>query len=50
MHESEVISLMRRVSYIFQTKHNCTASFSDWKVTEMTVSELLAIANKEENQ
>ena len=46
MHEDEVIALMRRVSYLFQTKHNCTKTFSDWKVTDLTVRELLEIEGR----
>jgi hypothetical protein len=46
MHEQEQVALMRRVSHIFQTVHNCSVSFSDWKVTEMTVAELQFIEEK----
>ena len=46
MHEDEVIALMRRVSNLFQTKHDCTQTFSDWKVTDLTVQELLEIEGR----
>lgn len=46
MHESEVVALMRRVSYIFQHKHKCSAEFSDWKVTTMSPAELQDIERR----
>jgi hypothetical protein len=49
LHESEHIALMNRVSRIFQDKHGCTASFSDWKVMEMTPSELQAVLDKQKD-
>ena len=45
LHESDV-ALMRAVSQHFQTHHKCTAEFSDWKVTEMTVDELLWVLDR----
>ena len=47
MHESDVIALMRRVSYIFQTVHHCSVVFSDWKVTDMTLNELQHVASRQ---
>jgi hypothetical protein len=44
LHESEQIDLMNRVARIFQTKHFCSAEFSNWKVTDMTVAELQFVA------
>lgn len=49
MHESEHVALMRRVSYIFQTRHLCSVAFAEWKVTAMTVSELLDVVNRKGN-
>lgn len=46
LHESEHVALMRAVSQHFQTHHKCTAEFSDWKVTEMTVDELLWVFDR----
>ena len=46
LHESEHVALMRAVSQHFQTHHKCTAEFSDWKVTEMTVDELLWVLDR----
>jgi hypothetical protein len=40
-------SLMNRVSHIFQQKHKCTKDFSDWKVGEMTVSELQDVLDRQ---
>lgn len=40
LHESEHVALMRRVSHTMQTKHECTQTFADWKVGDMTVDEL----------
>ena len=47
MHEDEQISLMNRVSHILQQKHKCTKDFSDWKVGELTVSELQDVLDRQ---
>jgi hypothetical protein len=47
MHESEIIALMGRVSYIFQTVHHCSVAFSDWKVADMTLGELQQVASRQ---
>jgi hypothetical protein len=46
LHESEQVALMRRVAHIFMVKHDCTAEFSNWKVTDMTVAELQYVDNQ----
>ena len=46
LHESDSLALMRAVSQHFQTHHKCTVEFSDWKVTEMTVDELLWVLDR----
>lgn len=43
------LDLMNRVSRIFQTVHSCTQSFSDWKVTEMTASELQDVLDRQKD-
>jgi hypothetical protein len=47
LHENEHIELMNRVSRILQSKHKCSAEFSDWKVTEMSVSDLLWVLDRQ---
>lgn len=46
MHESEHVALMRRVAYIFMTRHLCTREFSEWRVTAMSVAELLDVERR----
>jgi hypothetical protein len=41
--------LSTRVSRVFQDKHGCTQSFSDWKVTEMTASELQDVLDRQKD-
>jgi hypothetical protein len=50
LHESEVIKLMRRVSNIFQTKHKCSAEYSDWRVANLSVADLQFIEEKNERK
>jgi hypothetical protein len=47
LHEDEHIDLMNRVSRVFQTKHKCTARYSDWKVTTMSVAELQDVISRQ---
>jgi hypothetical protein len=46
VHEDEHIRLMRRVSHLWQTRNECTAEFSDWKVGTMTFDELQDVLDR----